>query len=68
MKLAKDAALGIVWLHRSNPQIIHRDLKASNLLVDENWTCKICDFGLSQFKPRGKNLKDGKDGAKGTPL
>lgn len=68
MKIAKDAALGILWLHSSNPQIIHRDLKASNLLLDDNLTCKICDFGLSQLKPRGKNLIDGSDGAKGTPL
>jgi len=68
MKMIKDAALGILWLHCSNPQIIHRDLKPSNLLVDDNLTCKICDFGLSQLKARGKNLIDGKEGAKGTPL
>lgn len=30
MKMAKDAALGILWLHSSNPQIIHRDLKGIN--------------------------------------
>ena len=29
MKLAKDAALGVLWLHSSNPQIIHRDLKVN---------------------------------------
>lgn len=68
MKLAKDAALGVLWLHSSNPQIIHRDLKGSNLLIDDNFNCKICDFGLSQLKPRGKNLTDGSEGAKGTPL
>jgi len=68
LKIAKDAALGMLWLHSSNPQIIHRDLKASNLLLDDNLSCKICDFGLSQFKPKGKNLVDGKEGAKGTPL
>jgi len=33
MKMAKDAALGMNWLHSSNPIFIHRDLKLSNLLV-----------------------------------
>ncbi|KAN0014456.1 hypothetical protein ACTFIU_000774 [Dictyostelium citrinum] len=68
MRMAKDAALGVLWLHSSNPVFIHRDLKTSNLLVDANLTVKVCDFGLSQIKQRGENLKDGQDGAKGTPL
>lgn len=68
MRMAKDAALGITWLHGSNPQFIHRDLKTSNLLVDENYRIKICDFGLSQIKAHGEKLSDGIDGAKGTPL
>ena len=55
-------------LHGSNPQCIHRDLKTSNLLVDENNRIKLCDFGLSQIKQRGEKLLDPKDGAKGTPL
>ncbi|EGG16486.1 SH2 domain-containing protein [Cavenderia fasciculata] len=68
MRMSKDAALGVLWLHSSNPVFIHRDLKTSNLLVDSNLTLKVCDFGLSQIKQRGENLKDGQDGAKGTPL
>jgi serine/threonine protein kinase len=67
MKMARDAALGMNWLHCSNPQFIHRDLKSSNLLVDENGRVKVCDFGLSQIKQVGKNLRD-RDTAKGTPL
>lgn len=75
-----DVIIGILWLHCSNPVFIHRDLKVrfslrvicvlrhlqtSNLLVDSNMTVKVCDFGLSQIKPRGVNLRDGQEGAKG---
>jgi sterile alpha motif and leucine zipper-containing kinase AZK len=67
MKMARDAAYGMNWLHGSNPVIIHRDLKSSNLLVDENMVIKVCDFGLSQFIPPDQKIKD-KQNAKGTPL
>jgi len=49
MQIAKDAALGMNWLHCSRPVFIHRDLKTSNLLLDENGRVKVCDFGLSRF-------------------
>jgi serine/threonine protein kinase len=65
--MARDAALGMNWLHCSNPVLIHRDLKSSNLLVDENMNVKVCDFGLSQLTPPDKMLRD-KQNAKGTPL
>jgi len=68
MQMARDAAKGMTWLHSSNPVFIHRDLKTSNLLVAEDYTIKLCDFGLSQIKQRGENLLDGIEGAKGTPL
>ena len=41
MKMARDAALGMNWLHLSTPKFIHRDLKTSNLLVDENMRIKV---------------------------
>ena len=40
------------WLHSSNPIFIHRDLKLSNLLVDNNYKVLVCDFGLAQMKPK----------------
>jgi sterile alpha motif and leucine zipper-containing kinase AZK len=66
LHMAKDVAQGMNWLHCSNPPIIHRDLKPSNLLVDENWTVKVCDFGLSAIS-RTEKITDGGI-APGTPL
>jgi len=44
-ELVHGAAKGLNWLQSYN--IIHRDLKLDNLLVTEDWTVKITDFGLS---------------------
>eukprot|EP01127_Copromyxa_protea_P021033 TRINITY_DN7130_c0_g1_i1.p1 TRINITY_DN7130_c0_g1~~TRINITY_DN7130_c0_g1_i1.p1 ORF type:complete len:469 (-),score=68.87 TRINITY_DN7130_c0_g1_i1:86-1492(-) len=66
MVMAKDVALGMNWLHCNNPIFIHRDLKSSNLLLDENFRVKVCDFGFSQSKEHGQMLTD--SGLKGTPL
>lgn len=50
IRMALDVAKGINYLHCLNPPIVHWDLKSPNLLVDKNWTVKVCDFGLSRFK------------------
>lgn len=42
-------AKGINYLHNLNPPILHWDLKSPNLLVDKNWTVKVCTFFLSFF-------------------
>jgi len=42
--------LGIQCLHNCDPQILHRDVKTMNFLVSENWTIKVCDFGLARTK------------------
>eukprot|EP01133_Synstelium_polycarpum_P008423 gene8423-9909_t len=54
--LALQAISSLNSLHTWSPQILHRDLKSLNLLVTENWTVKICDFGLSRFDT-GSNLE-----------
>eukprot|EP01125_Pyxidicula_operculata_P016503 TRINITY_DN5688_c0_g1_i3.p1 TRINITY_DN5688_c0_g1~~TRINITY_DN5688_c0_g1_i3.p1 ORF type:complete len:1111 (-),score=167.20 TRINITY_DN5688_c0_g1_i3:172-3504(-) len=45
-KMVSDTCRGMTYLHESN--VIHRDLKCGNLLVDHNWTVKVADFGLSR--------------------
>ena len=42
-----DAAKGVAYLHRF--ELIHRDLKPGNLLVRDDWTVAIADFGISRI-------------------
>lgn len=49
MKIALGAARGLAYLHEdSNPHVIHRDFKASNILLEEDFTPKVTDFGLAR--------------------
>lgn len=43
--IMQDTAKGIQFLHKLD--IIHRDIKAANVLLDENFRAKVCDFNLS---------------------
>ncbi|XP_043724390.1 proline-rich receptor-like protein kinase PERK15 isoform X2 [Telopea speciosissima] len=55
MKIALDAARGLTYLHEdSQPCVIHRDFKASNILLENNFHAKVADFGLAKQAPEGR--------------
>ncbi|XP_071737900.1 probable serine/threonine-protein kinase PBL5 [Rutidosis leptorrhynchoides] len=56
MKIAAGAARGLAYLHdQMNPPVIYRDLKCSNILLDEDYHAKLSDFGLAKVGPQGDN-------------
>lgn len=53
LKVALGAARGLAFLHNAKPQVIYRDFKTSNILLDSNYNAKLSDFGLAREGPTG---------------
>ncbi|GAQ86356.1 ATMRK serine/threonine protein kinase-like [Klebsormidium nitens] len=49
IRVLRDTARGMDFLHKRG--IVHRDLKAANLLIDEHDVVKVCDFGVARMTP-----------------
>ncbi|CAK9179872.1 unnamed protein product [Ilex paraguariensis] len=53
LKVAIGAAKGLAFLHGEEKPVIYRDFKASNILLDSDYTAKLSDFGLAKDGPEG---------------
>ena len=58
-----EISLAIEYMHSRNYKILHRDIKSSNILLDDNLHCKLCDFGMSKYYFNDKSLKLNIDGS-----
>ncbi|XP_068661681.1 tyrosine-sulfated glycopeptide receptor 1-like [Aristolochia californica] len=50
LRIAQGASVGVSYMHQiCKPQIVHRDIKSSNILLDDDFEAHVADFGLSRL-------------------
>ncbi|KAK4424490.1 putative receptor-like protein kinase [Sesamum alatum] len=56
MKVLLGTAKALAYLHEAiEPKVVHRDIKSSNILIDEEFNAKVSDFGLAKLLGAGKS-------------
>ncbi|XP_059652207.1 probable receptor-like protein kinase At5g18500 [Cornus florida] len=56
MKILLGTAKALAYLHEAiEPKVVHRDIKSSNILIDEEFNAKVSDFGLAKLLGAGKS-------------
>ncbi|XP_010544138.1 PREDICTED: probable receptor-like protein kinase At5g18500 [Tarenaya hassleriana] len=56
MKVLIGTAKGLAYLHEAiEPKVVHRDIKSSNILIDDEFNAKVSDFGLAKLLGAGKS-------------
>jgi serine/threonine protein kinase len=56
MKIITGTAQALAYLHEAiEPKVVHRDIKASNILIDDEFNAKLSDFGLAKLLDSGES-------------
>jgi serine/threonine protein kinase len=59
LDIAVDIATAVEYLHNNcQPQVIHCDLKPSNILLAEDMSARVGDFGISKFLPENTRIQN----------
>jgi serine/threonine protein kinase len=54
LRIARDVAKAMIYLHEHHPPVLHRDLKSLNILVSKDWVGKVADLGMTRFAVAGE--------------